>query len=586
MLTKKILNTLKRSHKLAVVLKKDSGLDDVLFRIRSNSSLGFGDKGFDGFDELDNAMDRIKNIDYSECMVDESKGKGKKKKKKMDVDEVFYQIRSIDYSKYFEFDVRGKILDEYWLDKPFSKAVILEEKDVKYHILEPKVSQEEYFILEKVHGLIREKIIIKDAKELQNRERLLFRELYLNLNKLNYGLDIESVGKLWYYIYKNFIGYERIDPLLKDPYIEDISCSGYGLPVYVFHKAYGNMPTNITYSAEELDHFILKLAQKANSQISLENPLVDSSLPSGDRLQITYRNVVSPKGSSFTIRKFSEEPITPLDLISWNTVNAETMAFLWLAVENRKNMVIIGGTASGKTTMMNAISFFIPFNSKIVSLEDTREIQLPHKNWLPLVTKESSKTRIDLFDLLKASLRQRPEYILVGEIRGKEAITLFQAMSTGHTTYSTLHAGDVDAAINRLIHEPINVPISMFEALDLVMTLGLEYIKGRTVRRMLSLHELYFDGRELQHSLAVEWIRKKDAFTSIQASRTIEDLGKIFGMDYGDVLYEIERRAKFLKELAKHRTYRMYGLIEKLNDYRRSFYGDYGDYSDYGDYGD
>ncbi len=472
-------------------------------------------------------------------------------------EELFEKIKEIDYSNYFEFSP-SKIIDEYWLNVPFSKAVIHEsEKDIVYSLLEPRISREEFFILEKIHREIRDKIILK-GEELKDKEKFLFRQFILSIKKFN-GISLEFVGKLWYHIYKNFIGYEGIDSLLKDHYIEDISCNGYNLPVYVFHKAYGSIPTDITYSEEELDHFVLKLSQKANSQVSLERPLVDAALPSGERIQLTYRNVVSTKGSSFTIRKFSDEPITPLDLISWNTLNAEIMAFLWLAVENRMNMLIIGGTASGKTTMMNSISFFIPYNSKIVSLEDTREIQLPHKNWLPMVTRDG----IDLFDLLKAALRQRPEYILVGEIRGREAITLFQAMNTGHITYSTLHAGSIESAINRLIHEPINVPIAMFDSLDMVITLSLQQRKGVAVRRMLALHEISLSGEKIKFKPIFRWDKQKDCFTAEKSDifKKIEE-----GMDV-DVEQEIRRRSDFLRKLAERRALKMHEIVKELNNY-------------------
>jgi flagellar protein FlaI len=235
------------------------------------------------------------------------------------------------------------------------------------------------------------------------------------------------------------------------------------------------------------------------------------------------------------------------------------MAFLWLAVENRMNMLIIGGTASGKTTMMNSISFFIPYNSKIVSLEDTREIQLPHKNWLPMVTRDG----IDLFDLLKAALRQRPEYILVGEIRGREAITLFQAMNTGHITYSTLHAGSIESAINRLIHEPINVPIAMFDSLDMVITLSLQQRKGVAVRRMLALHEISLSGEKIKFKPIFRWDKQKDCFTAEKSDifKKIEE-----GMDV-DVEQEIRRRSDFLRKLAERRALKMHEIVKELNNY-------------------
>ncbi|RLB05151.1 MAG: hypothetical protein DRG59_09400 [Deltaproteobacteria bacterium] len=497
-----------------------------------------------------------------------------KKPKEQNFEELLEKIQEIDYSKFYDFECKD-VLDRYWLDRPFSMAVICENNnDITYNVLEPKISKEEFCVIEKVHRELMDRVILKNSDGICDKEKFLFGEFIQTLERLGYELSIESIGRIWYHIRNHFLGYERIDPILKDPYIEDISCNGYNLPVYVFHKAYGNIPTNITYTAEELDRFILKLSQKAGTQVSLETPLADGSISEKTRVQLTYRKVVSSKGSSYTIRKFSEEPITPLDLISWNTVSAEAMAFLWLAIEYRKNMVIIGGTASGKTTMLNAISFFIPHNSKIVSLEDTREISLPHKNWLPLVTREvDGRTRVEMFDLLKAALRQRPEYIIVGEIRGREAITLFQAMNTGHVVYSTFHAGDVDSAIKRFIHDPINVPKGMFTPLDLMMCLSLEYIKGKVVRRMDSLNEVSVDA---EGRISINPIFKrdeaKDLFVWHESSKVLPEICKVLGIRYKEALTEIKKRAEFLKELAKNRPYNMEKLIGEINEYRRKFY--------------
>ena len=496
------------------------------------------------------------------------------KSKKQNFEELLEKIKEIDYSKFYDFECRN-VLDRYWLDHPFSMAVICDENgNLTYNVLVPKISKDEFYIIEKVQRELRDRIILKNSDGICDREKFLFKELIQTLERLGYELSVESIGRIWYHIRNHFLGYERIDPILKDPYIEDVSCSGYDLPVYVFHKAYGSIPTNITYTAEELDRFILKLSQKAGTQVSLETPLADGSISEKTRVQLTYRKVVSSKGSSFNIRKFSDEPITPLDLISWNTVSAEVMAFLWLAIENRKNMIIIGETASGKTTMLNAVSFFIPPNSKIVSLEDTREINLPHKNWLPLVTREvDGRARVEMFDLLKAALRQRPEYIIVGEIRGREAITLFQAMNTGHVVYSTFHAGDVDSAVKRFVHDPINVPRAMFTPLDLMMCLKLEYVKGKVVRRMDSLNEVFVDveGR-IGFNPVFKRVEARDLFVWYESSKVLPEICKTLNIDYDEAVAEIEKRAEFLKELAKNRPYGMEELICEINEYRKRFY--------------
>ena len=190
--------------------------------------------------------------------------------------------------------------------------------------------------------------------------------------------------------------------------------------------------------------------------------MVDAAMPDGSRIQMTLGTAVTSHGSTFTIRKFKDVPLTPIDLINWKTFSSENMAYLWLCIENNKSLIFAGGTASGKTSSLNAVSLFMPERAKIVTLEDTRELQLPHPNWIPGVTRDAftadERGAIDMYDLLKAALRQRPEYLLVGEVRGKEALTLFQAMSTGHTTFSTMHADSVASAIHRLENPPISVP--------------------------------------------------------------------------------------------------------------------------------
>jgi len=306
-----------------------------------------------------------------------------------------------------------------------------------------------------------------------------------------------------------------------------------------------------------LNRYVLKLSQKADKQVSISSPLLDAPLPDGSRAQITYIDVISSKGSSFTIRRFKSDPMTPVNLVRYGTYDPEVLAYIWLAVENRKSMIIVGGTASGKTSTMNAISYFIPLTAKIVSLEDTREIQLPHKNWLPTKTREtSSKTTkgdIDLYSLLRASLRQRPEYIIVGEVRGPEAQTLFQAMNTGHTTYSTLHAGSVEESINRLVNPPINVPRAMFGALDLMVVQLLQYQEGRAVRRCLSLNEVAVDAQaNITHHELYRWNPKADTFErNYYRSRVLDDIAYARGWTRSEAEEQLALRGHALGIMAR-----------------------------------
>ncbi|MDF1558229.1 MAG: type II/IV secretion system ATPase subunit [ANME-2 cluster archaeon] len=243
-----------------------------------------------------------------------------------------------------------------------------------------------------------------------------------------------------------------------------------------------------------MNSFVIKLCQISGKQISIGEPIVNATMPDGSRLQATLGFEITARVSSFTIRKFREDPFTPVDMIKMGTCGVDMMVYLWMGIENNKNMLFAGGTASGKTTMLNAVSLFLPFQAKVVSIEDTRELVLHNDNWISALTRDSFMVgglgEISMFELLKTAMRQRPEYLIVGEVRGEEALTLFQAMSTGHASYSTIHAGDLPDVINRLESEPINVPHSMLQALD-ILCLQVNIVhKDKRVRRTRQIVEI------------------------------------------------------------------------------------------------
>lgn len=452
----------------------------------------------------------------------------------------------------------GKIRDRYWLRPGFCSASIIENElfDLLYTVTEPQVSMRERILLEEVHDYLRD-VLIYDTITRKDDTHLSFDDVRRGISRFMPGLPDDRASVIYYYLERNLQGYGPIDPLMHDRFIEDISCNGYTSPVFIYHAEYGSIPTSIRFTAQELNRYVLKLSQKADRQVSISSPLLDAPLPDGSRAQITYTDVISSKGSTFTIRRFKSDPMTPVDLIRYRTYDPEILAYIWLAVENRKSMIIVGGTASGKTSTMNAISYFIPLTAKIVSLEDTREIQLPHKNWLPTKTRETSapsgKGDIDLFSLLRASLRQRPEYIIVGEVRGPEAQTLFQAMNTGHTTYSTLHAGSVDESINRLVNPPINVPKAMFGALDLMVVQLLQYQEGRAVRRCLSLKEISVDNAaNIQSHDLYRWNPRSDAFErNYHRSRVLDSIAYSQGWSRAEVEEQLSLRAHTLSLMAR-----------------------------------
>ena len=456
------------------------------------------------------------------------------------------------------YETEDIILSRYWLTPPHAHAVVTADShnSLCYHIIEPKITEKEYLILEDTFEHLRSSIIF-EANKKHHSDHLDRNTLISAIKIFDKEIEAERIEVLLYYLNRNFLGYDRLDPLLHDELIEDITCNGDKIPLYLYHRKYGSIRTDCIFEKTELNKFVLKLAQKADKQISLTSPLVDAALPDGSRAQIPYSDIISAKGSSFTIRKFKADPMTPAELIRSNTYSAELMAYIWLAVENKKSLLVAGGTASGKTSTMNAASFFIPEVSKIVSIEDTCEIQLPHTNWLSMKTRESAPGQnisgnISMFTLLKAALRQRPEYIIVGEVRGEEAQTLFQAMNTGHTTFSTLHAGTVSEAVNRLTHDPINVPRVMFGALDLIVVQSLLYKDGKGFRRCTSLNEITVDGADIITTPVFVWNHITDTFDRTEhPSKVMDTIAYQNGWDKAEFQRRLDARISILTELAK-----------------------------------
>ncbi|WP_440991296.1 ATPase, T2SS/T4P/T4SS family [Haloarchaeobius baliensis] len=372
-------------------------------------------------------------------------------------------------------------------------------------------------------------------------------------------LNEYQVEKLLYLLKRNFIGYERIDPIKHDINVEDISCNGHNSPVFVYHSGYEQIISNIFHGHHELDDFVVKLAQRSGKGISKRRPQVDATLPDGSRAQLTLGREVSDHGTNYTIRQFNDVPFTPIDLINWNTFSLDEMAFLWLCIENHKSLIFAGGTASGKTTSLNAISLFIPSNSKIVSIEDTREVELPQRNWIASVTRpsfsEDSQGDVDEFDLLEAALRQRPDYIVMGEIRGEEGRTLFQVMSTGHTTYTTFHADSVGEVLKRFTTDPINVSKTMFTALDLVSIQTQTRVSGDKVRRNRNITEInHYDAEndEINVQDVYQWQAETDEFLKMGESNTLEEIEFDRGWNRERLENELFQRRVILAYLIKN----------------------------------
>ncbi|NOQ29438.1 MAG: secretion system protein E [Methanosarcinales archaeon] len=372
-------------------------------------------------------------------------------------------------------------------------------------------------------------------------------------------LSPRSTHKILHFLNRNYVGYGKLDAILKDPHIEDISCDGVGIPIFLYHTVYKNIETNLTFSEDYLNSFVIQLVQRGGKHISIGSPMVNATLPDGSRLQATLGKEITTRGSSFTIRRFKEDPFTPVDMLNFGTCSSEMLAYFWLAIENNKSMILAGGTASGKTSALNAISMFIPPIAKVVSIEDTRELTLHHENWIAGVTRESTiahegVSEINMFELLKAALRQRPEYILVGEVRGEEALTLFQAMSTGHTTYSTMHAADIETLLNRLQGEPINVPHAMLQALNIVSIQMQTYIGTERVRRTKTLLEITgLDQRTggVRINDLYTWDPAKDTFVYSGNSYVLDQIREERGWTKGQLRDALAERKDILEYLVE-----------------------------------
>ena len=324
-----------------------------------------------------------------------------------------------------------------------------------YYVVEPRITQYDLDVIASTKKVLEERLDIDFFKLGEIKAKSMLSEETRSILSMNPSLDPEKQDTLRYYLERDIVGLGKIEPIMNDPNIEDVSCDGVNIPIYVYHRNpnLGSIKTNVAFTSnEELNGFVIKLSQRCKKSISIAEPLLDASLPDGSRIQATLGTDIARKGSNFTIRKFSEQPLTPCHMLRYGTLNSTQLAYLWLAIENGQSMLISGGTATGKTSMLNALSLFIKPSLKIVSIEDTPELRLPHPHWIPEVARtplsiEGTIGEVSLFDLLKASLRQRPDYIVMGEVRGKEAFVLFQQMATGHPSLATIHA----ASINQLV---------------------------------------------------------------------------------------------------------------------------------------
>ncbi|ELZ96813.1 type IV pilus biogenesis complex ATPase subunit [Haloferax mucosum ATCC BAA-1512] len=472
-------------------------------------------------------------------------------------DDAFIEEQFFDFS----FLDGTETIEHYWVNKPFAFVSLLYDesnREYQYHVSEPILDNFESFVRDDLTKILRNSLLYRDLDTDGDREDLFDEEAREIISEHAATVEEGSLWKLYYYLFRDFIHYGRIDPLMRDPAIEDISCDGDDVPVYIFHGVYRDMPTNVVFDDGDLSSFTIRLAQRAGKQVTVSDPLVDASLPDGSRIQLTLGSDIATRGSNFTIRKFSDVPLSPVDLVRWNTFSVEQMAYFWLAIENNRSLVFAGGTGSGKTTSMNAISFFVPGHAKVVSIEDTREITLPHDNWVQSVTRDTftadGRGEVSMYALLQAALRQRPEYLLVGEIRTEErvALTFFHSIATGHTAYTTFHADSAQGVVHRMRNEPLGVPAQMLSDLDIISVQKQIHLDGDRTRRNIGVTEIV--GVDEDGEVELRDVFKRDPGTDtheqLADSAVLGEIADERGWTKAELQYELDVRADVLRYIA------------------------------------
>lgn len=466
----------------------------------------------------------------------------------------------------------GEVVERYSITDPWSIAFIVlseETGEYFYYVDEVPLTEDEVRIYRRVVDFLMweagELGEGEDPRDFISREARKAVELF----RLRMGrTPTVSWSKILYYIEREIAGFGPLNPLMLDPNLEDISCNGVGVPIYVYHRKYESMPTNIVFQTQEdLDSYVVKLAHMAGKHISVAFPILDASLPGGHRLAATFMKEVSQKGSTFTIRKFREDPITIVDMISYGTLSPLIAAYLWMAIEHKRTILIMGVTGSGKTTLLNSVLNLVKPNYKIVTIEDTPEIRLPTSNWVQLVSRpsyaagESRAGEITLYDLVRLSLRYRPDIIVVGEVRGAEAYVLFQSIATGHGGATTIHAESIDAAIKRLTSPPMNIPESYIPLINIALMIERVTVRdkegrARATRRVTKIWEIKEDGTPIQIG---RWIPSKDVHElSVEDSDILRRISSSAEVDLKYIHEEIYRRAKVFEwlRLKNIRNYR------------------------------
>ena len=462
-------------------------------------------------------------------------------------------------------------LESYPLRAPFSYAIIAQNEQTSEYLY---IIDELLMDSEESEAFARLRETLEQELEAPREEQSLKEAFHEQVPRILEdhgdivrGLSPVGVKRVLYFLERDIAGFDKIDPLMFDPNIEDISCTGFSKPLYLWHRAYENIRTSISFGEEELNDFVMKLVHKAGKHVSLAFPIVDATLPGKHRLAITYGKEVTPSGTSFTIRKFRVDPLTIIDLIKMETISETTASYLWMLMESKYSVMIVGATGAGKTTALNAIACLTHPAYKIITVEEVAEINLPHENWVSTLSRPGfgmeRSGEISLYDLIRSAVRHRPDLILVGEIRGEEAYVLFQSLATGHGGLCTMHADSVEIALKRLTQPPMNIPSSILSLMNCIVVVkhvrSPAFLEGeRRISSRKFVHTAEIKSGGGIHDVS-QWIPASDTFgEDFEGSHLLERLALGLDLSVDYLLQELERRRDVLLWMAERniRDYR------------------------------
>ncbi|QGA83795.1 type II/IV secretion system ATPase subunit [Halomicrobium sp. LC1Hm] len=471
-------------------------------------------------------------------------------------------------------------------------------QDMKYYAIEPELDEDESVVFSKVRNKLLQKSVNKPAPQNENEYDDRIEELLQESTKIrdedgNDGVltriaNLGSVGQvevtestyenILYRLNRDIVGLGPLEPVMRDPANEDIHVIG-RQECHVDHEVYGMLETTVEWESEAaFDQWLRNMGERMGDPVSDSDPIVDSTLPDGSRLNLIYSDDVSAKGPSLTIRQGTETPLSIFQITKWNTLSPELSAYLWLALENEQTVFVVGETASGKTTTLNSIMSFIPRDSKIYTAEDTAEVLPPHDTWQKLLTREGEDegTSVDMFDLVAAALRSRPDYIIVGEVRGEEGRMAFQAAQTGHPVMLTFHASDIVSMIQRFTGEPINVPETFMDVADIALFQNRVKQGDQVLRRVTSVQEIEGYSKEMDGVVtrqAFNWDPVEDeiTFQAMNNSYVLEEqIATLLGYeDTREIYGELEFRANIIRRAIQENIVGYHEVNQLIEDFQR-----------------